>query len=510
VEEDMYSIYQFGYKISEDAEEWKEQIIKLLGTDFKIDTVTTNYQNIEKNWHETILKSLNQLRNIELLEEKVDSVHASFNRYQSYVYLTLVFVGDITQKYDFIRKLQDRVRSNVVGFVDNFEIPFKEAESEEERAKYNEVLTLENPVLVTDEFHDSKYTLEKVKSGNLLYNYGYRSQGKNQYIREFKQVYISDTVSKEIIDHFHSIFVLFHRSHEFYKELSIMDNTRLILYEMSDAFNRIWPNERMGLFMLRRIWHTHLYNKTFFSVLELTAQMDTLINQLVVKNQKLYDKFDKQYERVLHNFDIPGLENCKIYDELLKYLKAPYNYRKHSIDNIRSLYEPTDAQICRLRSDNDSRVNFAIQSIMSILTVVFFLWGVLSVWYQTTIEYTAMASDKVLFNSYYFPATFSIIAFGTALCSVLIAIIVGSRNSNSYTKEIINVVESHNLDWNFINSRINKIKECVYKKNRLYLITELFSVFTAFLTTNSDSALLENYKEEMLRTIKEVDNCINN
>jgi hypothetical protein len=276
---------------------------------------------------------------------------------------------------------------------------------------------------------------------------------------------------------------------------------------MSDAFNRIWPIERMRLFMLHRVWNASLFNKTFFSILELTAQMDTLINQLVVKNQKIFDKYEKQYERVFHNFDIDSLESDKIYVELMNYLKSPYNYRKHSIENIRSLYEPTDEQICRLRSDNDSRVNFAIQSIMSILTIVFFIWGVLSVWYQTTIDFTSTVSDKVLFNSHYWPAIFSIIAIGTALASIIIAVIVSSRNSKTFNNEVQNVIESQELNLDVIRLKIKKIKSCAIKKNRLLLITELFNIITAFLTINSNSNRLEYFKDEILNSIKEVDNC---
>jgi len=503
----MYSIYQFGFKVYEDTEKWQKQINNLFEVDFEIKEIINTYTNIEKNWIESILPSLCQLENFELFEEKVERVHASFNRYQSYVYLTLVFEEDVTKKYDFIKKLQAKLKDNVNGFIDNFQIPFKEPESEVEKAKYAEVLSIENPVLVTENFNNNTYIKTTIKSGSVFYKFEYMLQNKSQYSRIFKQVYISENSSKEILEHFHSIFVLFHRSYEFYKELINMDDIRLILFEMSDAFNRIWPTERMRLFMLHRIWNANLFNKTFFSILELTAQMDTLINQLVVKNQKIFDKYEKQYERVFHNFDIDNLESDKIYVELMHYLKAPYNYRKHSIDNIRSLYEPTDEQICRLRSDNDSRVNFAIQSIMSILTVVFFIWGVLSVWYQTTIDFTSTISDKVLFNSHYWPATFSMIAIGTALTSIAIAIIVSSRNSRTFNNEVRNVIESQELNLDIIRLKVKKIKSCEIKKNRLLLITELFNIITAFLTINSNYNRLEYFKNEILNAIKEVDNC---
>lgn len=195
-----------------------------------------------------------------------------------------------------------------------------------------------------------------------------------------------------------------------------------------------------------------------------------------------------------------------IISSLLTYFHAPSYFAL----TIKSLYEPTDEQLCRLRSDNDSRVNFAIQSIMSILTVVFFIWGVLSAWYQTTIVNKAMISEKVLFNSHYWPATFTIIAFGTALASLSIALIVSSRNSRTFTKEVQNVIESQKLKPNVIKSKLEKIESCEHTKNRLLLITELFNIFTVYLTINinsKDKKMEIEYYNEILEAIKEVDNC---
>jgi hypothetical protein len=503
----MFSIYQFGFKVFEDPKMWQEQITNLFGIEFKIHSIINEYPNIEKNWLESIRPSLSQLKEFELLGEKVLMVNASFNRYQPCVYLTLVIDGDVREKCDFFNRLRERFGNYVTGFIDSFDIPFKEPEGEIEKVKYTEVLCFENPVLVTDYFNDNTYIKTEVKSGSLCYKFYNNPQKKARYSRKFKQVYISNDINKDILNHFHSIFVLFHRSYEYYRELSMMDNTRMILFEISAVFNRIWPTERMRFFMLHRVWHAYLYNKTFFNVLELSAQLDTLINQLVIYNQKIHDKYEKQYERVLNNFNIESLESCKIYDELLHYLKSPYNYRKHSIDNIKNLYEPTDEQICRLRSDNDSRVNLAIQGIMSILTIVFFVWGVMAAWYQTTISYAAIISDKVLFNSYYWPAIFSIITIGTALVSIAIALFISNRYSRSFTKEVQRVIISQELNIQVIESKINNINDCKNINRRLLLITELFSIITAFLTINSNNNKLEQFKNDILKAIREVDNC---
>lgn len=82
----MHSIYQFGFKVCEDSTKWQEQIINLFDFDFKINTIINEYPNIEKNWIETISPSLYQLEGFQLFEEYVEIVHASFNRYQSYVF----------------------------------------------------------------------------------------------------------------------------------------------------------------------------------------------------------------------------------------------------------------------------------------------------------------------------------------------------------------------------------------------------------------------------------------
>lgn len=503
----MFSIYQFGFKVYKDSKEWQGQITNLFGVEFKINSIVNEYPNIEKNWMESIGPSLSQLEEFELLGKKVKRTYASFNRYQSYVYLTLVIVGDVTNEYNFINKLRERFRNYVVDFEDSFNIPFKEPLGELEKVKYTEVLGFENPVLVTEQFYDNTYIKTETKSGTVYFKFDYNSQKREKYSRNFKQVYIAKEANKDILDHFHSIFILFHRSSEFYKELSDMDSTSMILFEISDAFNRIWPAERMKFFMLHRIWHAQLYNKTFFSVLELTAQMDTLINRLLVNNQKAYDKYEKQYERVMYNFDIESLDNPKVYDELMTYLKSPYRYRKNIIDNIRKLYEPTDEQISRLRSDNDSRVNLANQGIMSILTIVFFVWGVMSVWYQTTIDYTAALSDKVLFSSSYWPATFSIIAFATALASMAIAFFISNRHSKTFTKDVQKVITCQDLNLEDIECKIDEINDCKNANKRLLLITELFSIITAFLTVNPNTSKLEYFKDDIIKAIREVDNC---
>lgn len=93
----MRSLYQFGFKVEKNSGKWQEQIVNLFNVDFKINNFVNEYPNIEKNWVESIKPSLWQLKDIKLFEVVVESVHASFNRYQSYVYLTLLLKGDTTK-----------------------------------------------------------------------------------------------------------------------------------------------------------------------------------------------------------------------------------------------------------------------------------------------------------------------------------------------------------------------------------------------------------------------------
>jgi len=484
----MVSIYQFGFDIESDSRLWQKQIEDMFNIEFKLTENILDYPNKEKKWLEAVKGNMLNIKPFSFLGKEILAVYPSFNRYQSCVYLTIIFNNDITNDFDFIQKMSSYLKRHVFNFYDRFEIPFKEPESEDELDKYKEVLEIQNPVLVSSKFEDSTYVESKVISGRLYYKFEYKSQNFSKYTRLFRQVYISDNgnVSKEILEHFHSTFILFHRSYEFYKELNGFDEIRVILFEMSNAFNRIWPLERIQFSMLNRVWRSSLYNQTFLNVLELTAQIDTIISQLIISIQNLTDKYEKQYERVLHNFRLNTLDNTSLYDELFSYLRSPLKLREHSIQKIKSIYEPTDAQISRLRSDNDTRVNFTIQSIMSILTVVFFIWGVLSVWYQTTIGFESKLIDSVLFNSPYWPTTFTLIAGATALISVLVALSISGRNNSSNKKEIKKVIRQNRIDYKSVNYKLKNVRDCIKPNGRLLAITQIFNIFTSFIILNSD------------------------
>lgn len=484
----MKSIYQFGYQIDDNYMNWAETIQLIFKKPFKIDNPVIKYPNKEKNWNESVKPLLLSFSNLIFHGHEVEKIQPSFNRYQSYVYLSIIYKDNIVDDYIYINKIRNILKSTLPGFVDNFEIPFKEPDDEIDSNKYNEVLTFQNPVSVLQSFYDSSYTLTNIISGQLFHKIDYNNQNKSQYIREFKQVYITDNTNNDLIlKHFHSIMVLFHRSHSYYNELKELDAPRTILYRMSSTFNSVWPKERMKLFMLNRITHAHLYNKTFFGVLEITAQMDTVLSQIIVYNQKLKDKYDKQFERVLYNFEINTSNYSTLYEVLLQYLKSPFEFRSNSVDNIKSLYEPTDAQIDRMRSDNDSRVNFAIQSIMSILTIVFFLWGLMTFWYQTTINYQTSIIDKSIFNNQYLPATFIIMATITGITSLLVAFLITKRHNYSMCKSVKNVIVTNNIDKNITNKLLHKLHSSKSKYNKLLIITQLFNIITAYIIINIEN-----------------------
>lgn len=57
--------------------------------------------------------------------------------------------------------------------------------------------------------------------------------------------------------------------------------------------------------------------------------------------------------------------------------------------------------------------------------------------------------------------------------------------------------------------KLSKLSICDLGSNnkRLLLINELFNIITAFLTINPNSSKLEQFKDDILKAIREVDNC---
>lgn len=526
----MKTLYKFGFMLQEDETLWAQLFLNLFGIDVTKEKINTQLDTKEKRWLDTY-------RNLEVFKKnrrfcgyELESIYLFFNRYQEYVYIMLLF-DEIIEDVDNVReKIKEVlfVTSDSTNFVDNFEIPFKEPDvhvEDKQNFKYLEILSIGNPIYIKDKddiaddfcnnYLNSDYkehglnnviTTAPDKSKLCIrYNIKYSSNQNNKYNRFFNQIYILDSFKNVnlAIEHFHSIFVLFHRAESHYKELKKMDYLMNIMGLLSDKLNEIWPRERIKLFLINRFIHAGLYNKTFYSVLELNAQMNSIFSQIQIKYQKIEDKFEKQYERVLYNFKESDILEVPYYKNLLDYLNKPISQRKKTLHQIKDFFEPTDAQIERLRSDNDSKVNFAIQWIMSILSVIIFFWGISTFWYQgmISINKNQQIVDYVIENLPWIPYKMSIMISSTILVSILSIIYFLVYNSSSNTNELKNVIKSNNLELEILRKKFKEIheKKLENKKNKLLIITETFKLITTYIILNFEK---EEENSELLKSIK--------
>lgn len=428
----------------------------------------------------------------------------------------VVIDGDITYKEEsdlfksFIN-YRDKLKNNLSNFIDNFKIPFKESDflgEEDEPEKYFEVVYLMNPVLIlnkNEEIGNSQFNQLENEYFDLNYSYEYDKsyfldENKDKYMRVLKHIYRfkNENSLDMILNHFHSVFIFFHRSGCFYKELESLDSNLEIITIISDKLNSIWPQERLKLLLINRFKNMELYNKTFFAVLELTSQLDSLLNKVKNKKVKLEEKYKKQFERVLHNFG-EEIEEIPYYKKLIGKMYSPLNHRNKIIEDIENFFQPTDSQIERLRSVNDSKVNFAIQWIMSVISIIIIGWGIIIVVYENTVTIEKSINDIFLFGIGFMPSYLVIL-----IAIVIISIIIMSskfifKNSHDLSKNIRKIISSGNLSVADIRAQ-----ESVGKNNtneRLYVIISILTMITTYMIVSPKRIL--NQKIEVERDEKE-------
>ena len=295
----MKSIYKFGYQIESDALDWINTINKIFGIDIIhiYESISEDGSNLDKEqmWYK-LFEILEIHKPIQIGNINILKLYPRINRYQSYVYFILVIDGDLLIDNNGIsaefKSFREHIIKSTKGFVDNFKIPFKEPDFLEDTKEYNkyyEVVYLKNPVLILDAKDELKHIeMDEIKTrfGSIYYKYEYTkefyySEDKEKYMRALDQTYFVDMNNKEnidksikdIVDHFHSIFIIFHRSSSFYSELKCMDAELEMITLISDKLNNIWPKERLSLLLINRFKNMELYNKTFFAVLELNSQL---------------------------------------------------------------------------------------------------------------------------------------------------------------------------------------------------------------------------------------------
>ncbi len=483
-----YRLYTFGYKIEEDEKTWLKTINDLVAP-HKLSNGSPSKDvslNIEKRWLEHIEAPLKKVSDIQVCGLKIKGITPNFNRYQNYVYLNILFYEMDDWQTPFAR-FKEHVQSIIGtnGFLDNFLVPFKEDSFVDAlqvgSEKYREYVRFENPVKISESDADAKGKLGIV---NVDYDYVYDKS--KQYIRVLEQTYYLDQDHSEqaALKHFHSLFVMFHRSHAYYEALSMTDGQTKVLIKIAQALNKIWPEERIKLMALGRIRNARLYNKTFFSILELNAQMDSIYLQLISHMQNTKNRFDKQFERVELNFQLEACMDTLYYDKLRNYLLAPYNERMRNLERFRATYEPTDSQIEKFRSNNDSEVNNAIQWTMGVLSIIVFVWGILTVWYQSTFEILDKIPDLFWIEKRYLPMILTVIIVSIISLFAFLVTRYLMSNTSGYSPEVLAVIKKRKVEKDAIEKISESLKGHSDSRSRLYDVSEFLKMITVDLIMN--------------------------
>lgn len=515
----MKSIYKFGYKIGSDSLEWINTInkifgIEILGIDESVSEDKNNLDN-EHKWY-NLFKSIEVYEPIQIGNLNILKIHPRINRYQSYVYFILIIEGDITfdnKDNDLAKEFilfRENIKTITKDFLDNFKIPFKEAdflEEDEESEKYYELLYLKNPVLINHKVHNAneqnivemkKMDCMNSKLFDIHFNYEYNKvfyfeNDSDKFMRVLNQAYFveSDDINGEefnkIVNHFHSIFIIFHRSDSFYKELKQMDEDLKIISLISDKLNSMWPKERLNLLLINRFINMELYNNTFFAVLELNSQIDSVLNKAKNKKARLEEKYKKQFERALYNFEDDINEDY--YENLMKNMYYPLEHRTKMIADIENYFQPTDSQVERLKGINDSKVNFAIQWIMSVISVVLFGWGLIIVVYENTITINKTITDRFLFNVNFMPSYLTMIIVFIIMLVFLLCFKFIFKNSYDLSKCIRKVISENVLNLEDIDAQLNDIN--LDKSKKLYSLICILTMVTTFLLIKDEHSKIE-------------------
>jgi hypothetical protein len=217
--------------------------------------------------------------------------------------------------------------------------------------------------------------------------------------------------------------------------------------------------------------------------------MDSIFNQIRVKKQVIQDKYEKQYERVLFNFN-EDVVHVTYYKELLEYLYSPLHHRERMLNRLKEIFEPTDIQIERLRNDNDSKVSFAIQWIMSILSAIIFFYGLSTVWYENTININKLVSDVFIDKTGIMPVYLTFLIISTILITFFAIIYFLIHNSSLMTGDMKKVIKTGQLDKTVIDKYLILIKKNNNKK-KLLTITELLKMITTYVILNKDACEAE-------------------
>lgn len=179
----------------------------------------------------------------------------------------------------------------------------------------------------------------------------------------------------------------------------------------------------------------------------------------------------------------------------------PLKHRTKLIDDIEKYFQPTNTQIERLQEINDSKVNFAIQWIMSLISMVIFGWGIIIVVYENTINVNKDITDKFLFGVNFMPTYLTFIISIVILLSVYMSIKYISKNSHDLPRCVRKIISLKKIDFCEIEKKVNKLTSKTKDKYKLYDIVCILTMFTTYLLISEDSKEYNKYHITNIRNM---------
>ncbi len=390
----MYTILQFpiDFEKNERLESsiviWEKQLEEIFGKSkhhksMALDYLThIDHEGYSKLYHWAKFVNLyidnNPIDNFE--KEKVYQCRAFKNRFQNTGYLQIVFSDEVScdSMLEKLRVYFPNEMKNVNSFSELYKVPFLKSFQVNHKDKehmYNEVLYLTNPSFIEEASSDNQWVKMNL---NLRKSLKLNDDFVNYYSRGIKPTYYLDNNLKEISNHFHSLFVIFHRSYAFNHTLETYKEHLTDIYNITSSINEVWYKHRPNILLSSK---PKAFKENFFKSVQMSTLIDGEITFLESEIIKIKEAFDVQYKRVLANIEITS-----DIDELLSVLMTPYANFKLSIDAIKNLNEPTDAQIVKFNSLFEATTSNKTSRTLFALTVFTVIWGFITFYYSSVFE----------------------------------------------------------------------------------------------------------------------------
>lgn len=542
----MHFIWKVEVERSQDCAEWISEIGQILEIDYLINgnfTINQSDENEARNWYKSMYNVLLDIplnhglikpAFITLNEGQLDLIRIfpRFARYEQKSFLLLLFKY---QPFDsnndlsitFLKELQDQIEPKLNEKYSDSKIKwhFSVRTKIEE---YEELLMIRNPIplLSCDEFPfcqlEDKWKKIMGDGYCRMFQIAY-PQGRiclnDKLTRIYDLIYILnqnidyyfDTEDKRnnTIDIIHTEILFFIRGMELEKETAADFHKNLYLKKATDIVGDLWPMLRTLFLIIPRfsLLRKNDGSTLFFNILELNAQLSSLLNciKLNLRNNDIV--FEERFER--QQFTIQRLcseEEIEYFAKLQQRVCYSFEANSNKVQIIDSYTNALDAQISKLQTSFDSNTSYMLQILMFWLSIFILGWGAIALGYDKLI----CSVGKVLDNP---PIIAAALFFIVILSFLMITKVYLNKNSNPIDKDSTNVLDKWLNNWpkrdldmkdnKVLDTYIDKIDSEKKLKEKINVVIELIIIVTAGVTlgaidVNEGIGYLDKIKEKLI------------